>query len=194
MATERIIVESTIADEFKKKLSGTMDHVFGKETPAPVLVGPPGVKKNKELLQDALSKGARTIYGDAKAEEDSHTRMRPVIVENVSKEMSIYHTESFGPTVSLFSIPSGAGFEEKALELANDTDYGLASAVFTEDLRKGLRLAKGIETGAVHINSMSVHDEAGLPHGGAKKSGFGRFNSVEGLQEWTRTKVVSWKD
>ena len=66
--------------------------------------------------------------------------------------------------------------------------------MFTEDLRKGLRLAKGIETGAVHINNMSVHDEAGLPHGGVKKSGFGRFNSKEGLEEWVRSKVITWKD
>ncbi|KAK5105558.1 hypothetical protein LTS08_001835 [Lithohypha guttulata] len=149
MATERIIVESSVVEEFKKKLCGTMDQVFGKEGPAPVLVSSPGVKKNKELLSDALSKGARAIYGDANAEEASNTRMRPVIVENVNKDMSIYHTESFGPTVSLYSIPAGPDFEEKALELANDTDYGLASAVFTEDLRKGLRLAKGIETGGL---------------------------------------------
>lgn len=164
MSTERIIVESTIAEEFKKKLSEKMDHVFSKDQPAPVLVNAPPVKKNKELLKDALSKGARAVYGDVDAEESSNTRMRPVIIENVNKEMTIYHTESFGPTVSLYVIPGDESFEEKALELANDTDYGLASAVFTEDLRKGLRLAKGIEAGAVHINSMSVHDEAGLPY------------------------------
>lgn len=194
MSTERIIVESSIVEEFKKKLAATMDQVFGKETPAPVLVSAPPVKKNKELVDDALSKGARAIYGDAKAEEASKTSMRPIIIEGVTKDMTIYHTESFGPTVSLFSIPTGKDFEEEALKLANDTDYGLASAVFTEDLRKGLRLAKGIETGAVHINSMSVHDEAYIPHGGAKKSGFGRFSMREGLEEFVRTKTVTWKD
>lgn len=194
MSTERIIVESTIVDEFKKKLSGTMDQVFSKEQPAPVLVNAPPVKKNKALLKDALSKGARAVYGDPEAEEESNTRMRPVIIENINQDMDIYHTESFGPTVALYVVQSGESFEEEALKLANDTDYGLASAIFTEDLRKGLRLAKGIETGAVHINSMSVHDEAALPHGGAKKSGFGRFNSKEGLEEWVRSKVITWKD
>lgn len=194
MSTERIIVESSVVEEFKQKLAATMDQVFGKETPAPVLVSAPPVKKNKELIDDALSKGARAIYGDVKAEEESKTSMRPIIIEGVTKDMTIYHTESFGPTVSLFSIPTGKDFEEEALKLANDTDYGLASAVFTEDLRKGLRLAKGIETGAVHINSMSVHDEAYIPHGGAKKSGFGRFSMREGLEEFVRTKTVTWKD
>lgn len=194
MSTERIIVESTVAEEFKQKLSTQLEQMFTKERPALVLFNANSVKKNKELLKDALSKGAKTVFGDAEAEEDSNTRMRPVVIENVKESMSLYHTESFGPSVSLFVIPAGEDFEEKALELANDTDYGLASAVFTEDLRKGLRLARGIETGAVHINSMSVHDEAALAHGGAKKSGFGRFNSKEGLEEWVRTKAITWKD
>lgn len=194
MSTERIIVESGVVDEFKKKLSAQMEQMFSNDKPAPVLFNANSVKKNKELLKDALSKGAKTVFGDAEAEESSNTRMRPVIIEGVKENMSLYHTESFGPSVSLYVIPSGEDFEEKALELANDTDYGLASAVFTEDLRKGLRLARGIETGAVHINNMSVHDESGLPHGGAKKSGFGRFNSREGLEEWVRTKIITWKD
>ena len=116
--------------------------------------------------------------------------MKPVVLSDVSEKMDIYYTESFGPTVSVFTVES----DEEAIKIANDTDYGLASAVFTEDLRRGLKIAKAIETGAVHINSMSVHDEALLPHGGAKKSGFGRFNSREGLEEWVRTKIVTWKD
>ena len=66
--------------------------------------------------------------------------------------MDIYHSESFGPTVSIFVVET----EEEALRLANDTEYGLSSAVFIEDLRAGLRLANGIEAGVVHINGMSV--------------------------------------
>jgi acyl-CoA reductase-like NAD-dependent aldehyde dehydrogenase len=102
--------------------------------------------------------------------------------------MEIYQTESFGPTVSLIEIDS----EEEAMRIANDTEYGLSSSVFTEDLRRGLRFAREIETGAVHVNGMTVHDEAGLPHGGTKASGFGRFNSV-GMEEWVRTKTVTFR-
>ncbi|KAG5942198.1 hypothetical protein E4U59_001271 [Claviceps monticola] len=102
--------------------------------------------------------------------------------------MDIYKTESFGPTVSVLDIES----EEEAIRIANDTEYGLAAAVFTQDLRRGLRLAEAIETGAVHINSMTVHNESALPHGGAKSSGHGRFNASLGLEEQTRTKNVTF--
>ncbi|OAP58865.1 hypothetical protein AYL99_06162 [Fonsecaea erecta] len=188
MATERIIVHEKVADKFREALRQTMDQVFAADVPQLVTAAP--VAKNKKLLADALSKGATTVYGDAAHDEPSATRMRPVVIENVNATMDIYHTESFGPTVSLYVVAD----DEAALRLANDTDYGLASAVFTEDLRRGLRLARAIESGAVHINSMSIHDEPALPHGGVKRSGFGRFNGVPGLEEWVRTKVITWKD
>jgi acyl-CoA reductase-like NAD-dependent aldehyde dehydrogenase len=187
MSTERILVNRKIVDPFREALKATMDQVFA-ETPQLVTSLP--VAKNKKLIDDAISKGAKAIYGDPKANEDSETRMKPIIIENVNEKMDIYHTESFGPTVSLYIVDS----DEEAIKIANDTDYGLSSAVFTEDLRRGLKLAKLIETGAVHINGMSVHDEPALPHGGAKKSGFGRFNGLAGLEEWTRTKTVTWRD
>lgn len=180
MSTERILVHKNIAPKFKEALKATMDQVFGGEgRDAPILISGVPVEKNKKLLKDAVSKGAKVIYGDADHNEDSKTRMRPVIIENVKEGMDIYHTESFGPTVSIYEVDS----DDEAIRIANDTDYGLSSSVFTEDLRRGLKIAKQIETGAVHINSMSVHDEAALPHGGTKKSGFGRFNSLEGLSE-----------
>jgi acyl-CoA reductase-like NAD-dependent aldehyde dehydrogenase len=188
MSTERIIVHKNIRAEFEKKLVGAIDNIFGAQD-VPVLINSISVAKNKKLIEDALSKGASLLYGDANAQESSATRMRPVVISGVKTEMDIYKTESFGPTVSLFEI----GTEEEALQIANDTEYGLSSAVFTEDLRRGLRLAKEIETGAVHINSMTVHDESALPHGGAKASGYGRFNASHGLSEWARTKTITYK-
>ncbi|KAK3704138.1 hypothetical protein LTR37_013978 [Vermiconidia calcicola] len=189
MATERIIVLASIVEDFKKALHATMDQVFGHPDGL-ILVNEAPVKKNKEMLQDALSKGARVVYGDAGHNAEIKTAMRPVIVENIRQDMDLYHTESFGPTVSLFTVKS----DDEAVQLANDTDHGLSAAVFTEDLRRGFRIAKRIKSGAVHINSMSVHDESALPHGGHKKSGYGRFNSLEGLEEWVQTKTISWKD
>lgn len=189
MSTERIIVNRKVAEPFKEALKGAVEQVFGGGD-TPILVNSPPVAKNKKLLANALEHGAKVVYGDPEHEAESNTRMRPVVIENVSKEADIYHTESFGPTVSIYVVDS----DEEAIAIANDTDYGLSSAVFTEDLRRGLSIAKRIDSGAVHINSMSVHDEPGLPHGGHKKSGFGRFNGREGLEEWVQTKIITWKD
>jgi acyl-CoA reductase-like NAD-dependent aldehyde dehydrogenase len=187
MATERILVNRKIADEFREAFKKTVEQVFA-DTPQLVTSAP--VVKNKKLLEDAVSKGAKVVYGDPKHHDESPTKMKPVIIENVNEKMDIYHTESFGPTVSIYIVDD----DEEALRIANDTEYGLASAVFTEDLKRGLSLARRIESGAVHINGMSIHDEPALPHGGVKKSGFGRFNGLPGLDEWARTKVVTWKD
>ncbi|CAF3448211.1 unnamed protein product [Fusarium graminearum] len=161
MSTERILVFSSAAD-------------------APILVASAPVEKNKALIKDAIAKGASLAHGDVDAKEVSNTRMRPIVVRDVTAEMDIYKTESFGPTT-----------EEEAIKIANDTEYGLSSAVFTSDLQRGLRIAREIESGAVHINNMSVHDESGLPHGGAKSSGYGRFGTSAGLEEWTRTKNIT---
>ena len=191
MATERILVHKDIVEDFKPALKATLDQLFSdKGMGVPQLVTSAPVEKNKKLLKDAVEKGAGVVYGDVDGDEKSKTMMRPVVIEGVKESMDIYHTESFGPTVSLIVV----GDDDEAIRIANDTDYGLSSAVFTEDLRKGLRIAKSIETGAVHINTMTVHDETALPHGGVKKSGFGRFNGLPGLEEWVRTKVITWKD
>ncbi|KKA26249.1 hypothetical protein TD95_000040 [Thielaviopsis punctulata] len=188
MSTERIIVHRTIRAAFEEKLAAAVAQFFPTTGDAPVLISAAGVAKNKALLADALAKGARVLVGEPAETEVSPTRMRPVVLGDVTPEMDIYKTESFGPTVSVFTVDS----EEEALKLANDSEYGLTSAVFTRDLRLGMRFARGIETGAVHINSMTVHDESTLPHGGAKYSGYGRFNSTTGLDEWLRTKNITF--
>ncbi|KAF2724596.1 salicylaldehyde/vanillin dehydrogenase-like protein [Polychaeton citri CBS 116435] len=189
MSTERILVNRAIADKFRKALKATIDQVV-PDANGLVLIDKTPVGKNKELLQDAVGKGAKTLYGDIGDARPLATAMRPVVVEGTKKGMDLYYTESFGPTVSLIVVES----DEEAIKIANDTDYGLSSAVFTSNLQRGIKLAKQIETGAVHINQMSVHDEPYLPHGGAKKSGFGRFNGAEGLREWVRLKNITWND
>ncbi|KAF4435474.1 aldehyde dehydrogenase [Fusarium acutatum] len=190
MSTERILVHKNVKDEFEKKLSATIEQVFSSKADAPILVASAPVEKNKALIKDAISKGASLVHGNPDVEESSKTRMRPIVVRDVTTEMDIYKSESFGPTVSLMAIET----EEEAIKIANDTEYGLSSAVFTSDLQRGLRIAREIETGAVHINNMSIHDESGLPHGGAKASGYGRFGASAGLNEWTRTKNITFRN
>jgi acyl-CoA reductase-like NAD-dependent aldehyde dehydrogenase len=152
MATERILVHSSIIDKFAEALKSATEKVYPPSADAPVLIAKAGVKKNRALREDAEKKGAKVLYGDVGSKEDSEHRIRPVILSGVKKDMDIFYTESFGPTVSLIAIDS----DEHAIELANDTDYGLSGAVFTESLARGLRIAKEIDSGAVHINSMTV--------------------------------------
>ena len=186
MSTERILVHESILEPFEAKLNEWIEKIFSSKNEAPVLIVDKAVEKNKSLMKDAVDKGARVVYGDVNHNETSATRMRPIIISGVKPEMNIYKQESFGPTVSVISFKD----EDEALRIANDTEYGLSSAVFSTDLRKALRLAKKIETGAVHINRMSVQDEAALPHGGAKASGWGRFNGA--IDEWVRTKNITF--
>ncbi|GAB0132470.1 hypothetical protein EsDP_00000905 [Epichloe bromicola] len=188
MSTERILVHKAIKDTFREKFTAAVAAMFPADGEAPVLISSAAAQKNKQLIANATERGATILHGDVKAQESSNTRLRPIVVDNVTTDMDIYKIESFGPTVSVMDIES----EEEAIRIANDTEYGLASAVFTQDLRRGMRFAEEIETGAVHINSMSVHDESALPHGGAKSSGYGRFNASSGLDEWTRTKNVTF--
>ena len=143
MSTERIVVQRSIADKFKPMLADAVEKLYGKQGPAFGLVAPAAVKKNKELVEDALAKGANLVYGDLAAVELDNSSMRPLIVGDVAKNMDMYTMESFGPTVSLIVVDS----DEDAVALANDTEYGLTSTVFTGNLFRGLKVAKQIEAG-----------------------------------------------
>lgn len=189
MATERIVAHSSVIHDFRTALRAAADKLFG-EGNIPQLFNQGSVEKNRKLVADALSKGARLVHGNNDSGGLSKTQMRPVILDNVQRGMDMYFTESFGPTVAIYSVDS----DEAAIELTNDTEYGLTCAVFTRDLRRAFKIAKRIESGAVHINSMTIHDETALPHGGFKCSGFGRFNGLAGLHEWVRTKTITWQD
>ena len=143
MSTERIVVQRSIAGQFRQLLVEAAEKMFGQNAPAPVVVASATVDKNKSLVADAVSKGATVLFGDANAIESTSTSMRPVIVDGVTKDMDLYATESFGPTVSLIEVDS----EEEAVALANDTEYGLTAAVYTSNLFRGLRVARQVESG-----------------------------------------------
>ncbi|KJZ77381.1 hypothetical protein HIM_03105 [Hirsutella minnesotensis 3608] len=188
MSTERILVHRSIKQQFVAHLKTATERFAPTESEAMILINGLAVERNRHLVADAVSKGATVIHGDVDQQEASKSRMRPIIVDQVTPDMTIYKAESFGPTVSVIEVES----EEEAVRIANDTEYGLSAAIFTEDLRRGLRLAREIETGAVHINSTTVADEPVLPHGGAKASGYGRFNASAGLGEWLRSKNITF--
>ncbi|KAI9698254.1 MAG: hypothetical protein M1820_007524 [Bogoriella megaspora] len=195
MSTERILVHTSIIEPFTAALQKSLSAMYPNSSAGPTLVSKVGVEKNHKLLSDAESHGAKILYpSDAPSSEriaeTSAYRMRPIIFSGVTKEMQIYQTESFGPSVSLFPIESAA----EGIKIANDTAYGLSASVFSKDLARALAVARELESGAVHVNGMSVHDEPGLPHGGVKESGWGRFNGNWGLEEFVRLKTVTYRE
>lgn len=146
MSTERILVHSSILDKFSVAFQTAIENFYPAAGPGPILAIPTIVQKNKDLIHQAVSHGAKVTFGDLSSittKTNTETRMRPIVLENVNSKMDIYRTESFGPSVSLFAINS----EEEAIAIANDTEYGLSAAVFTRDLATGLRVARRIESG-----------------------------------------------
>jgi acyl-CoA reductase-like NAD-dependent aldehyde dehydrogenase len=191
MSTERILVHESVASQFREAFAAAIGtQIHSKSDMGPFVINTMSADKNRALIADAVKQGAILEQGTADTVSEVPTRMVPTVIFGVDKSMDIYQTESFGPSVSLFTFKT----EDEALELANDTEYGLSAAVFTENLQTGLRMSRHIESGAVHINSMTIHDEYSLPHGGVKSSGFGRFNSYQGLDEFLCTKTVTWMD
>ncbi|EWY89730.1 hypothetical protein FOYG_07398 [Fusarium oxysporum NRRL 32931] len=193
MSTERIIVHKAIADDFIAALKESTEQMYGQQGRSPLLVTPTGANKTKRLVKAAINGGAEVILGDAAESvnpDESSTGMKPIILKNVNKGNALYEDESFGPSVAVYTFEK----EDEALEIANDTRFGLSGSVFTKDLAAGLRIARGYETGAVHINAMTIHDESNLPHGGAKASGWGRFTGIAGLEEYLRSKVVTFNE
>ncbi|KAF4587421.1 NAD-dependent aldehyde dehydrogenase [Ophiocordyceps camponoti-floridani] len=190
MSTERILVHQSIADKFRNMLVAKTKEKYNSSSSTPTLINPTAASRNRNLISQAVEKGARLLPIFAEKEADTPSGMQAVVLENVNSSMDIYGTESFGPSVSLFTFES----EAEAIKLANDSEYGLTAAVFSEDLRAAFRTADALESGAVHINSMTVHDESSIPHGGVKNSGFGRFNSSQGLDEFMYYKSVTWME
>jgi acyl-CoA reductase-like NAD-dependent aldehyde dehydrogenase len=159
MSTEKIIVMKSVANEFRKVLLATAKNMTAMSGPNAMETT---VTKVQGLVDDALKKGAKLEFGENKLKGGNKQHLEQMIVSNVTTEMHIYHTETFGPVSALIEVDS----IEEAIRVANDTEYGLSASVFSKDLSKAIQVAKRIDSGAVHINGTTVHDENSLPHGG----------------------------
>ena len=113
--------------------------------------------------------------------------MPATVVTGVTSQMDLYRDESFGPVVAVMR----ARDEEQAIELANDSQYGLSAAVFTRDTARGLRIARRIQSGICHVNGPTVHDEAQMPFGGVGASGYGRFGGKAGIDSFTEQRWIT---
>ncbi|MBE0406837.1 aldehyde dehydrogenase family protein [Psychrobacter sp. AOP22-C1-22] len=188
IAINRIIVEDEIYDDFVERFLAHVKTLnVGDPNKKDTAVGPIINEKQVESLKDKIAKaqqeGAKMLLsGEIKGQ-----LVPPHIFTNVTREMDLSRHEVFGPLVGIIRAKD----EDDALSIANDSMYGLSSAVFTKDMAKGLRFARGIRAGMTHINDVSVNDESNVPFGGEKNSGIGRFNGEWVLEEFTRTHWIS---
>jgi vanillin dehydrogenase len=188
MSTERIVVERTVSDSLAGKLAERAAALpVGDPQDPTTAIGPlvndTAIKRVSELVQDALSKGAKVLSGG----QPEGPCFPPTVLADVTADMRLYSEESFGPLLAIIPV---AGPDD-AVRVANDTEYGLSAAVFSENVPAALELAQRIESGICHINDTTVHDEPQMPFGGVKGSGFGRFGGRAALEEFTELRWIT---
>ncbi|PDT34750.1 salicylaldehyde dehydrogenase [Rhizobium sp. M10] len=190
MSTERIIVDETIADEFVARLAARASQLPAGDPRGHVVLGSlislDAAKKMEELIADATTKGAKLVAGGKR----SGTVVEATLLDHVTPDMRVYAEESFGPVKPIIRV-SG---EAEAIRIANDTEYGLSSAVFSRDVQRAMAVAARIESGICHINGPTVHDEAQMPFGGVKGSGYGRFGGKAAIAEFTDLRWITVED
>ncbi len=188
MSTERIVIDEAIADAFVAKLAAKANLLAvgdPREGDAPLgsLIGTEAAGRIQGLINDAVQKGASLAAGG----RIEGTLMAATVVDRVTKAMRLYDEESFGPVAAVVRV---SGVDE-AVRVANDTEYGLSAAVFGRDIARALDVARRIESGICHINAATVHDEAQMPFGGVKASGYGRFGGKAGIAEFTELRWIT---
>jgi acyl-CoA reductase-like NAD-dependent aldehyde dehydrogenase len=186
MSTERIVVDEVVADEFVAKLAAKAaglplrDPSLGP-TVLGSMVDTLSAARVADLIADASEQGASIAAGGQR----ESTLMQATVIDRVTPAMRVYAEESFGPVVTIVRVRG----DEQALQVANDTGYGLSAAVFSRDIARAWQIARRIESGICHINGPTVHDEPQMPFGGVKASGYGRFGGKAGIDAFT---ILRW--
>ena len=188
MSTERIVVDRSVADELSERLAQRARALpVGDPRDQSTAIGPlinqAAVGRVSDLVTDAVEKGATALSGG----EADGPCFPPTVLSEVTPAMRLYSEESFGPLVAVMSVDG----PDEAVRVANDTEYGLSAAVFSENVPMAMELAQRIESGICHINDTTVHDEPQMPFGGVKASGFGRFGGRAALEEFTELRWIT---
>lgn len=188
-SAKRFIVHESVADKFtdlmKKKLS---ELKLGDPTSPDTKIGPlsskAGLDKVVQQVNDSVKAGAKVEMGGKQFGEVGYF-YEPTVLTNIKKDMTVFAEEVFGPVISIMTFKT----DEEAIEIANDTPYGLGATIFTQDTTKGETLAQKIEAGNVFINAQ-VRSDPRTPFGGIKRSGYGRELGSYGIKEFTNIKTV----
>ncbi|UFU07511.1 NAD-dependent succinate-semialdehyde dehydrogenase [Ruania halotolerans] len=193
-AANRIFVHSSVAEEFTRRLTEEMAaRRMGPGTEEGVTIGPliddRAVEKVTTLVREAADGGARVLLGGVPEESGVGHFFPATVLTDVPAEAEIGHAEIFGPVAAISTFET----EEEVISRANDTPYGLVSYVFTESLRRGLRVCDALEAGMVGLNQGVVSNPA-APFGGVKESGLGREGGLTGIEEFLDTKYIGIAD
>ena len=188
MSTERIVVDRAVSDALAEKLAERARALpVGDPREHTTAIGPlvnqAAVDRVTELVRDAVQKGATVVTGG----ESNGPCYLPTVLAGVTPNMRLYSEESFGPVVTVLPVDG----PNDAVRVANDSEYGLSAAVFSENVPAALELAQRIESGICHVNDTTVHDEPQMPFGGVKASGFGRFGGRAALEEFTELRWIT---
>ncbi len=190
IAAKRFIIEKGVADSFTNKfLTQIRNLKVGNPEDKNNYLGPLARKDLLSNLErqvnESVNAGAKVLIGGSKPEGQGYY-YNPTVITNVKPNMPAYHEELFGPVAALFVVEN----QEEAIELANDTQYGLGAAIWSGDIEKAKLVGRAIETGTIAINGM-VKSDPHIPFGGVKKSGYGRELSEFGIKEFLNVKTVN---
>ena len=193
ISAKRFIVVKEVADKFTKLfVENTQAEVVGDPLDSKTTVGPLVRDSQRQALakqvEDARGKGGRILTGGQPIKREGFF-YEPTIISNVNHEMEIVKEEVFGPAAPVIVVNS----EEEAIREANDSEFGLGASIWTNNIERGIKLARQIESGIVSVNEM-VKSDPRLPFGGIKKSGIGRELSEFGIREFVNIKSVVVKD
>jgi len=189
VASKRFIVMESVADIFFEKFKTKFSQLkVGDPMDANTQLGPMSSEAAAELIETQVQKavdGGATILLGGKRLQREGAFMEPTIITNMQKDNPVYYEELFGPVATFFRVKD----EQAAIDLANDSPYGLGGSVFTQDIERGKRVADQIDTGMVFINH-PTWTQADLPFGGTKRSGYGRELSELGINEFVNKKLI----
>lgn len=189
ICANRLLVQEGIYDAFIEKFAAAVQefklgHGFDGDTTHGPVVSKKALADIDQIVQGAVEQGANVVTG-GKPSELGNCFYEPTILTNVNDSMSIFGQEIFGPVAPVFKFSS----EEEAIQMANDTEFGLAAYVFTQNIGRIWRVSEGIEYGMVGVNETAISSEV-IPFGGVKESGQGREGSKYGLEDYLETKYI----
>ncbi len=189
IAAKRFIVEKSVIRQFEADLKRSFEALrigdpMDPETQVGPLARPDLVEEIERQVNASIASGARLVTGGHRPNLYG-CYFEPTILADVCKGMPVYSQETFGPVVSLIM----ADDEEDAIRIANDSEFGLGGCIWTKDLKRGERVARKVETGAMFVNGMTKSDPR-LPFGGIKRSGYGRELGTYGIREFVNVKTI----